>query len=236
MMYGPGLALVHDLGFGFHGDRCAPGILRLLEPIRGGLVLELGCGSGSLTRHLLAAGHRVLATDASPAMVRRARAVLPAGARVECLTLPDDPLPAADAVVGVGNVLNYLGGMTAAEKALAAIAAALRPGGVVALDPVDVRWGQDADHLAPLARVRPDWAIVSTSTLPEPDRLIREMTTFVRRDDGAWRREDERHEIALLDTERLAAVLTGHGVAAAVRPAFGAERMRPGMVALIGSR
>lgn len=235
MMYGPDLALVHDLGFRFHGDRCAPGILELIEPVRGGLVLELGCGSGSLTRHLLEAGHRVLATDASPAMVERARAVLP-DARVECLALPDEPLPAADAVVGVGNVLNYLGGQAEAEKALVAIAAALRPGGVLALDPVDVRWGQDANHLAPLARVRPDWALISTSALPEPDRLIREMTTFVRRDDGCWRREDERHEIALLDTERLASVLTGHGVAATVRPAFGAERMRPGMMALVGHR
>ena len=37
------LALVHHLGFGFHADACAPGILARLEPIRerGGLVLEL---------------------------------------------------------------------------------------------------------------------------------------------------------------------------------------------------
>ena len=60
------LAFIHDRGFGLHGDRCAPGILDLLAPVRGGLVLELGCGSGALTRHLLAAGLRVIATDASP--------------------------------------------------------------------------------------------------------------------------------------------------------------------------
>ena len=60
------LALVHHRGFGFHADRTAPGILALLEPVRErrGLVLELGCGSGLLTRHLLDAGHRVSATDA----------------------------------------------------------------------------------------------------------------------------------------------------------------------------
>ena len=36
------LALVHHLGFGFHAEACAPGILTLLEPVRerGGLVLE----------------------------------------------------------------------------------------------------------------------------------------------------------------------------------------------------
>jgi hypothetical protein len=49
------LALVHHLGFGFHADLVAPGILKPLEPIRArnGLVVELGCGSGLLTRHLL---------------------------------------------------------------------------------------------------------------------------------------------------------------------------------------
>ena len=48
--YRDDLALVHHLGFGFHADACAPGILALLEPVleREGLVLELGCGSGLL--------------------------------------------------------------------------------------------------------------------------------------------------------------------------------------------
>jgi hypothetical protein len=48
--YRPDLARAHHLGFG-HADACAPGILRLLEPVRavGGLVVELGCGSGLLT-------------------------------------------------------------------------------------------------------------------------------------------------------------------------------------------
>jgi SAM-dependent methyltransferase len=59
------LALVHARGFGQHADHCAPGLLDLLAPVRGGLVLEVGCGAGALTRHLLAAGHRVIASDAS---------------------------------------------------------------------------------------------------------------------------------------------------------------------------
>jgi SAM-dependent methyltransferase len=101
------LALIHHLGFGFHADACAPGILELLEPVRelSGLVLEVGCGSGLLTRYLLDAGHRVVATDASPAMLDLARETA-GGADLRLLTLPDDPLPEADAIVGVGHVLN----------------------------------------------------------------------------------------------------------------------------------
>jgi len=70
------LALIHDRGYGGYADHCAPGILELLAPVRelpDGLVLEVGCGSGALTRHLLAAGLRVVATDASPDMPPVAR-------------------------------------------------------------------------------------------------------------------------------------------------------------------
>ena len=58
--YRADLARVHHLGFAHHAPLVAPGILRLLEPVRasGGLVVEFGCGSGLLTRLLLEAGPR----------------------------------------------------------------------------------------------------------------------------------------------------------------------------------
>jgi SAM-dependent methyltransferase len=120
------LALVHARGFGLHADRCAPGILDLLAPVRGGLVLEVGCGAGALTRHLLAAGHRVVATDASAAMVELARSALGPGVDVRRLALPDDPLPSADAIVSVGHVISYLPDAAAIDRALVAMAGALR--------------------------------------------------------------------------------------------------------------
>src|SRR5579871_6097610 len=87
------LALVHHLGFGFHADLVAPGVLAILEPIRakGGLVVELGCGSGLLTRYLIDAGHRVVATDASEAMLELARHNVPDAEAIERLVMPDDP-------------------------------------------------------------------------------------------------------------------------------------------------
>ena len=59
--YRADLALIHHEGFAFHAEDCAPGILSLLESVRShhGLVVELGCGSGLLTRQLVDAGHRV---------------------------------------------------------------------------------------------------------------------------------------------------------------------------------
>jgi SAM-dependent methyltransferase len=232
------LALVHHLGFGFHADDCAPGILRLLEGIRArdGLVVELGCGSGLLTRHLIDAGHRVIATDASPAMLDLAREVASGAEEIRELVLPDDPVPAADAIVSVGHVLSYLPDAPAIERALAAIAGALRPGGVLAIDLCDLEWAESRRDQQSRGWVGDDWAIVTRFSVPSPDRYVREMATFIRNDDGSWRRDDERHDNVMIDTSRVPAMLEQHGVQAAVGSSFGTERLPVGLRTVIGHR
>jgi SAM-dependent methyltransferase len=232
------LALVHDRGFGAHAEACAPGVLARLAPVRarGGTVLELGCGSGHLTRHLVAAGHRVVATDASPAMVELARAAVPGAEDVRRLRLPDDPLPPCDAVVSVGHVLSYLADEAAVERALVAAAGALAPGGVLAVDLCDLRLGDAVGAGRSTGRAAEDWAVVAESTVPARGRLTRRITTFVRAGGDAWRRDDEVHENVLLDTGALPALLARHGVAAEPAPGFGDDRLPEGLVALVGRR
>jgi SAM-dependent methyltransferase len=190
------LALVHHLGFGFHADGCAPDLVELLAPVRerSGLVLEIGCGSGLLTRYLVAEGFRVLATDASPAMLDLARETAPGVEKFERLMLPDDPVPACDAVVGIGHPLNYLPSEAAIERALVALAGALRPGGVLATDLEDFEWGRARAEVHEQSRLGDDWAIITHYENPAPDRHVRDMNTFVRNDDGSWRRDHERHD------------------------------------------
>ena len=230
------LALVHARGYGRHADNCAPGILELLSPVRGGLVLELGCGSGALTRHLLAAGHTVVATDASPAMLELAREELGGGVDLRPLTLPDDPLPAADAIVSVGHVISYLPDSAAIDRALARMAEALRPGGVLAIDICDLEWGQARAGAENLGRVGPDWAVITEFSTPAPDRFVRDITTFVPDGAGAWRRGHERHENVLVDTSLIPALLSRHGVQARVGSSFGSEQLPPGLRTVIGVR
>ena len=234
--YRPDLALVHARGYGHHADNCAPGILALLSPVTGGLVLELGCGSGALTRHLLGAGHRVLATDASPAMLEQARDALGADVDLRLLALPDDPLPAADAIVSVGHVISYLPDAQAVDRALAAMAAALRPRGVLAIDVCDLEWGAVRKGAENYARVGPDWAIITEFSTPAPDRFVRDITTFVPDGAGAWRRGSEHHENVLVDTSRIPSLLAGYGVDATVRSSFGTEELPPGLRAVTGVR
>ncbi len=192
--YQSDLALIHDRGYGQHADRCAPGILDLLAPARGGLVLELGCGSGALTRHLRAAGYRVIATDASADLLELARAALGEDADLRLLTLPADPLPAADAIV------------------LEAMAGALRPGGVLAIDILDLDYGQVRAGEQAIGRAEPGWAIIAEFSVPAPDRFVRDITTFVPDGAGAWRRGREHHENVLVDTSLIPALLAGSGV------------------------
>jgi SAM-dependent methyltransferase len=236
--YRDDLALVHHRGFGFHADMCAPGIVALLEPVRDrrGLVVELGCGSGLLTRHLLGAGHRVVATDASPAMLELARAGAPGAEDVRQVRLPDDPIPDADAIVGVGHALSYLPDEAAIDRAFVAIAQALRPGGVLALDVCDLEWGAARRDVATHGRVGLDWAIITETSTPAANRFVREMTIFVKNDDGSWRRDDERHDNVLIDTALVPGLLARHGVEAQVRPSFGTEQLPTGLRAIIGHR
>ena len=230
------LALVHHLGFGFHADACAPGILKLLEPVReaDGLVVEIGCGSGLLSAYLVAAGLRVIATDASDAMLRLARRHAAGATEITRLTLPGDPVPEADAIVGVGHALNYLDDQSQLESALVAMAAALRPGGVMAIDLCDLAWGSARAGQPPKVWRTDDWALMTEFSLPAPDRYVREMTTFVRDDDGTWRRDDERHDNVLIDTSAVPELLARHGVRATVSSSFGDETLPVGLVALIG--
>jgi SAM-dependent methyltransferase len=232
------LALVHHLGFGFHADASAPGILALLEPVRaaGGVVLELGCGSGLLTRHLVDAGHRVIATDASPAMLALTRENVPKVEDVRQVVLPDDPLPEADAVVSTGHVLSYLPDEDALERALVAVARALRPGGVVALDLEDLRWAEVRRDAPAGARQDDDWAVIHEWEIPTPTRFVRRITTFLPNDDGSWRRDQEVHENVLIDTADVPRLLAEHGVEAERRWSFGDETAPEGLAVIVGRK
>ena len=179
-----------------HGRR---GHLNLLEPVRGrnGLVVEVGCGSGLLTRHLVEAGHRVIATDASPAMLALAQETATGVEQFAQLVLPDDEIPGCDAIVAVGHPFNYLPDEDSIDRAFAAAAEALRPGGVLAIDICDLEWGAVRQDAPNLGRVSEDWAIVTEFSMPSPTRFVRQMAVFARNVDETWRRDDERHDNVL---------------------------------------
>jgi SAM-dependent methyltransferase len=178
----------------------------------------------------------VIATDASPAMLDLARETVPDAEDIRLLTLPDDPVPEADAIVGVGHALNYLPDEASIDRSLEAVADALRPGGVLAVDLCDLEWGRARVGEPPRGWVGDDWALVTRFSTPSPDSYVREMAMFSRNDDGSWRRDDERHDNILIDTSRVPALLAEHGVDATVRASFGNEELPVGLKAIVGSK
>jgi len=50
-----------------------PGLLSIMPPVKGKKVLDVGCGTGSLTSWLLGQGAEVIGVDASPDMLKHAR-------------------------------------------------------------------------------------------------------------------------------------------------------------------
>jgi SAM-dependent methyltransferase len=169
-------------------------------------------------------------------MLELARAAVPGAEDVRPLRLPDDPLPACDAVVSVGHVLSYLPNEDSLKAALVAAAEALRPGGVFAIDLLDLRYGDDMPGDETRGRIGDDWAVVVKLSRPHERLYVREMTTFLRNEDGTWRRDDERHKNVLVETTRIPALLAKHGLDARVAESFGEEELPPGLVAIVGNR
>jgi SAM-dependent methyltransferase len=108
-----------------------PFLERALAPARGGLVLDLGCGTGEHSRRLAAADFEVIGIDASASMLAKAREEpRPPNLRFVEADLPEIGRvmdhPAAGAIC-LGNTMPHLAD-DAMRRFARALAAALRPG------------------------------------------------------------------------------------------------------------
>ncbi|MFN8584334.1 MAG: methyltransferase domain-containing protein [Dehalococcoidia bacterium] len=110
--------------FGFVAQ-LAEDLVGLLDPQPGERIVDLGCGTGTLTAQIASRGAEVLGIDADPAMIEAARAAYPA-LRFEVVSAYDF---AADAPIDAVFSNAALHWMTRPEDVLHHVAAALRPGG-----------------------------------------------------------------------------------------------------------
>lgn len=119
----------------FRDERAQPfhDLLALLEPVPGGRAIDLGCGTGELTREL----HRHLRTaetlgvDSSPAMLARSAAFAGEGLRFAEGDIATEPPPGDRYDIVISNAaLQWIDGH---EALLARLADALEPGGQLAV-------------------------------------------------------------------------------------------------------
>ncbi|WP_148614270.1 class I SAM-dependent methyltransferase [Nocardioides rubriscoriae] len=102
-------------------------------------VVDLGCGTGTLSVLLAEAGHRVRGTDLSPAMVERARAKATAAGLDVTVVVGDAAVPPYDETsADVVLCRHVLWALPDPAAALARWVGLLRPGGRLVL--VEGRW------------------------------------------------------------------------------------------------
>jgi ubiquinone/menaquinone biosynthesis C-methylase UbiE len=138
-------------------------------------VLDIGCGTGSLSALLAAAGHRVTGVDLSPKMIEQAQAKLTAAGLPGCFVIGDAAAPPTggkqfDMVLA----RHLLWTLPAPENALREWVARLRPGGTLLL--VEGRWGEAGQSGEPY--------VTGAETLPWtggvlPDELASEVEPLV---------------------------------------------------------
>jgi SAM-dependent methyltransferase len=229
--YAEDLAYVHDAGFGGFARAAAPGLIAILRKSGARSVVELGCGAGAATGALVRAGFDVLGLDASTALLRRARRNVP-GARFRAARLPRAAPPPCDALVAVGEVLNYMAGPRDFDALFRRAFRALRPGGVLVFD---AKTPSGAAGPTVRGKSGRDWAVLATSREDARGRLTREIVSF-RRVGKTYRRGDETHRLVLLPAAELSRRLCAAGFSPRVLRGYGAFRVPAGHVVIAARR
>ena len=192
------------------GDHVADYATTAIEPVErdildrhrealSGRVLELGCGAGRLTGHLIPIAREVHAIDISPAMVDHARRAHPGATyhRADMLDLSRFETGSFDAAVGAWSVLDAVD-HAARLTVLAELHRLLRPGGLFVFS---------SHNRAFIPRLRrPTWilsrwprqAVTKVVRLPIRLRNHRRMQRFERTETEYALVNDDAHDYALL--------------------------------------
>jgi SAM-dependent methyltransferase len=233
-VYAADLAYVHDAGFGDLARSAAPEIVRMLRDcgIRRGRIVEVGCGSGIAAEYFLAHGYDVTGFDTSAAMIRLARAKAPA-ARFQAASLERAKLPACDAVVAIGEVVSYVGGLPALEKFFRRVHAALQPRGVLLFDFV-----HSVARRTFTARSfgGPGWALASSAAFETSRRILTRRIVIVRLMGRRVRRASEVHRVRVYTRLEIRGALERAGFAVRMSRCYGSYRLMQGDIAVIATR
>lgn len=238
--YREDLSWIHDLGFGDLARSAAEQLLRELAAggVDGGLVVDLGCGSGIFAELLSNSGYDVLGIDLSPVMIEMAEGRVPE-AEFRCESLLTAELPSCIAVAAVGEVFNYRfdesNSRPARQALFRRIHDALQPGGLLLFDAAgpgrvsgDGRLQTSVDGGA--------WALLlHAEEDPAARRLTRCITSF-RQTGELYRRDDECHELDLLPPDEVLADLEAAGLEAQRLNAYHDHELPAGLHGFLARR
>jgi len=218
--YGRDLAHIHDAGFGEFAAHAAPELVRLLvaRGIRRGLVVEFGCGGGTVARALTEAGYDVLGIDISPAMIRLARTRAPHG-RFRVGALATSRIPPCDAIIAVGEVVSYVPRGSVSRRAheaclmrfLQHASRALRPGGLLLFDFIESVEGRTYPRKRLVGK---GWAIAVRAVAGRDGGTLTRYIETTRVSPRARRRAAEIHRLRTITRKDMRRLLARCGFAA----------------------
>jgi len=237
--YDEDLAYIQAAGFGGMASAVAPQIVAMLRSrgIAGGTIGDIGCGAGVTTRHFLDAGYDVWALEPSLSLLEIARGRAQQARFLPPASVYESQLPQADALIAIGEPLNYHPPNRDAEARLGGFfvqaATALRPGGLLIFD-VIVRG--EPSLSARNWTAGDDWAVLAETIEDSTGGwLRREIQTF-RRIGNGYRRRYETHHVRIFDPDALSAALLRAGFDVRSAITYGTYALAPRRVAFFCER
>jgi ubiquinone/menaquinone biosynthesis C-methylase UbiE len=114
---------VSESGDTYHEKVIRPNLLRVLGPVRGKHVLDVGCGEGFFSRALQKEGAIVTGVDIAPELINIAKGTGPKdisyiAAPAELIPLPDESSDSAVCVLALQNINNISGALAQVSRIL----------------------------------------------------------------------------------------------------------------------
>ena len=207
-------ALTGDVGYEKRADYIEKLFQKSRIPVH--TVLDLACGTGSMTALLTERGYELIAVDESPDMLAAAREKAAAlegeppiflNQSMEALDL----YGTVDAAICCLDILNYLAGPREVQKTFQRLHLFISPGGLLVFDINSAAMLRELDGQVFLDEKEDIYCVWRPEFEKRSKICSYFMDLFTRQADGSWRRSFEEHRQRAYEAEELKAWLMEAG-------------------------
>ena len=169
------------------------------EGIEDGLVLELGCGTGTFTEAMAQLGYDMIGVDSSAQMLEKAMEKKERSGQDILYLLQDmrefELYGTIRAVISVCDSMNYILSEEDLEQVFSCVNNYLDPEGIFIFDLKTIHYFRDVCGDCVLADSREEGSFIWENSWFEEERMNEyDLTLFIRESSGLYRREQELHD------------------------------------------
>ena len=206
--------LTEDVGYERRADYLEKLFRKSRIPVR--MVLDLACGTGSMTALLMGRGYEMIAADASPDMLSAAREKTEGRTGIPPVflnqSMPElDLYGTLDAAVCCLDSLNYLTSPRDVRRTFQRLRLFIAPGGILIFDVLSPSNLRDLDGQVFLDEREDVYCVWRAEYEKRSHICTYWMDLFTQRADGAWERSVEEHRERAYTVEELRAWLMEAG-------------------------